>query len=383
MACGAAVGCVDDEQGGPAGEVDDGFDRAGLLSTLASDVVLTELKAAASTAETLTAAVKADCAAAAPSPTSTAQPAWRDAMVQWSRVEAMRIGPLADDSGRRDAVYAWPVTNACAVDQGVAALLADPSGFDISGQLTNRRGLDALEWLVFAPDTETKCPPQVPLDAYTALDEDGRRAARCEYATLAAADLQASIDALVLAMQPASEGGGGGVDDFANAGQEGSPFATRREALNHMSDALFHLEKVLKDTKLSRLGGFGENSCDVVSAPCPEDAETPWARIDLQLIGAQLAGFRALFVGTEATGFDDWLAHHGQQALSDEMLADLDAAIAANDALGGDLDGTLSLNYAGFVEVYDHTRAVGVNLKSQFLTTLGLDLPSSAAGDND
>ena len=106
---------------------------------------------------------------------------------------------------------------------------------------------------------------------------------------------------------------------------------------------------------------------------------------------ANLRGFQALFLGapagTDAYGFDDLLVEVGATDLSAKMVRELDAAIAAVEAVPGTFDEALALDnaagQAAFLVAYDAVKLVCDDLKTQFLTVLDLELPNRLDADND
>src|SRR5690606_35860678 len=100
-------------------------------------------------------------------------------------------------------------------------------------QLTNRRGLAALEHLLFTASLDHTCSDStVATQGWNDLPAADRAAARCAYAELAAADLTAQADALVTAWAP---DGGNYIDAFVNPDDA-------QAMPNVVSDAMFYLE---------------------------------------------------------------------------------------------------------------------------------------------
>ncbi|MBL9111966.1 MAG: hypothetical protein JNM74_21965, partial [Myxococcales bacterium] len=87
--------------------------------------------------------------------------------------------------------------------------------------------------------------------------------------------------------------------------------------------------------------------------------------------------------GTTNLGFDDLLASAGQTALSDDMLAKIDVALAAVDAIPAPLETAVNTHPVEVHALYDALKVISDILKSQFISVLGLQAPASAAGDND
>jgi hypothetical protein len=73
----------------------------------------------------------------------------------------------------------------------------------------------------------------------------------------------------------------------------------------------------------------------------------------------------------------------GAEALADEMKSEIAAAITATEAIPGTMEDALQSDYQTVVDAYAGIKAVTDNLKTQFLTVLGLELPDTGGSDND
>lgn len=373
-ACGSGGG------GAAADAAGDDFDRQALLRHIGHDIVLPTHERFAAAATELTAALDTSC----PDLTA-AQPAWREAMARWQRAEMMVFGPAAMDGNvLRDQIYSWTVVSSCAVDQAVAAHRVDPEALQVSSQLTNRRGLDALEYLLFAPSLDHSCPSQTAPEGWNELPEADRQAARCAYAAAVAEDLVASAEVLVTAWSP---DGGDFAGELERAGIGSAVFPTQREALNAIVAALFYVDTELKDMKLAQPAGLTDNACSVPQEPCPAELESHFAGVSGSNARENLVAFRWIFTGAEdgvgdEIGFDDLLIAVGAGELATQMTADLDAAIAGLDALEVPLEEALTSDYEQVVAVHAEVQALTTNFKSQFLTVLDLAPPKDVT-DND
>jgi len=88
---------------------------------------------------------------------------------------------------------------------------------------------------------------------------------------------------------------------------------------------------------------------------------------------------------TRSTKSDcDWLVAAGAPELAERMGDDIEAALAAVDAIEeDDLADALVADKASVESLYLATKAITDELKSQFVTVLDLELPQGAEGDND
>ena len=382
LSCGDGKG----DSGTPAPDAPpDGFDRQALLSSLSEHVFVPATTRFAHRADALVNKVELACGGTEVA-RDDAQEAWKQAMDAWQSIESLHIGPVAMDAGSlRYRVYSWPVVSSCAVDQEVMARHREPAGYDITGKRDNARGLDALEYLLFTETLEHSCPAQVAPQGWDALSEEQRETARCQYASLAAADVQAAAAELETAW---SRDGVDFASRLAASGvSETGAFESAQEALNAVSDAMFFLDRTVKDMKLAEPAGIMPGRCAEPGAPCPSELELGFSAYSKEAIVANLTAFQALFLGgspdEEHTGFDDWLRHAGADDLAADMTSRIAAAIDSVQAIPGTLGQAISANPTEVRAAYDAIKRVTDLLKTQFLTVLGLDFPDNAAADND
>ncbi len=313
-----------------------------------------------------------------------AREAFRSTMAAWQRTEPMQFGPAASSSlpggqDLRDYIYSWPLLSRCAVEEALVAGTYENGG--ISKALVNRRGLAALEYLLFYEGTDTACTASSPIvssGSWAALSPAEKDLRRRKYAAAAAADV------LVKAKALADAWGGDFGSVLQSAGPGNSTYPTTQAALNAVSDALFYLEKDVKDAKLAR--PLGLRDCETET--CPEQLESHFAALSKANIRANLEGGRRLLQGCEAgyagAGFDDLLTHLDAAPVAEKLTAGLTAAEAALGAIEeADLAQALNDDAPSVRALYDRLKAVTDVLKTEFVTVLDLELPSSLEGDND
>ena len=388
LALALALGCGGDDSG--TGQPTDNFDRLSMLANLGDNLLVPVYQQFQSSSAELEAAVASYCSALGTADETVrlgdAQAAWSATMDSWQLAEAMLFGPAAmNERTLREQVYSWPAVSSCAVDQEVAAYLGEPSTVDIATKLNNRRGLDAIEYLLFSTELNHTCPVQTAPAGWNELAAPDRQAARCGYAGLAAADVAVRANTVVNAWSPS---GDNFIGDLKSAGLSGSSFDSAQEAVNVVSDALFYLDTEVKTMKLGEPAGITLNSCNTAMEPCPDELESQFASRSKEHVIANLRGAALLYAGDSLAGdpglgFDDFLIELGAEDLATTLSSELAAARAAADAIPGSLRDALTANYAEVAATHEAARQVTVQLKSQFLTVLGLDLPDSAAGDND
>jgi predicted lipoprotein len=386
FACGAsACGGGGDDDGLDARP--DDFDRRALLDHLAHDILAPIQADAAAAAAALPAAIDALCdtldAGADPVATlAAARDAWAGAADAWQLADAVLVGPAAmDNRALRDRIYSFPLLGTCIVDRDTPVVWANPAGFDVAAAQANARSLAAVEYLLFYTDPNHTCPT-VPA-GWAALGADVTRA-RCRHAEVLAADVAAQTAAVATAWAPT---GGDYAGQLATAGAPGSSIPTAHEGVNRVSDGLFYVDKMVKDMKLGEAAGIVVNSCGAVQMPCLAEVEHRFADRGAQAIGRNLVALERVFTGvapgTDGVGFDDFLRALGAADVADRMIGELDAAIAAVDALPASYYTALTSDYAAVVAAHTATKAFTDDLKSQFLTVLALEIPDDVATDND
>lgn len=328
-------------------------------------------------------------AAASPDPAAAqaARDAWIATIDAWQQAEVIRVGPAGPATspggkGMRDLVYSWPLVSRCLVEQKLAAKSYESASF-FATALVNMRGLAALEYLLFYEGTDNECSASASINtsgAWAALSADDLAARKRAYASAAAADVAAQVKALATAWSPS---GGNFAAEVAAAGQDGSIFSTDRVALNVVSDGLFYVDTELKDGKLGKPLGLVE----CASAACPEAVESRYARRSRAHVKNNLIGFRRVFDGCDAAGnvgFDDLLTALGQGALAADMSANVEAALAAADALpGDDIAAALETDKEKVAALHAAVKKITDALKTELVTVLDLELPQSVEGDND
>lgn len=313
------------------------------------------------------------------------QQAWLEAMQAWQVAEVFRFGPAAvssDPGGQdlRDQIYAFPFQSRCKIDE---ALVDQSYASDFAALTFNRKGFGALEYLIFYGGSDNGCTAFSPINGdgtWAALSAEELLARKSGYAAAAAADLKQQSSKLVAAWSP---DGGNFAATLLAAGSSQSPYTSEQHALNAVSDALFYIEKEVKDFKLGKPLGLYE----CVSDTCPSALESLYAARSQSFISQNLRGFRLLFQGCgpdySGLGFDDWLTAVGAGDLSARMLQALTAAERAVAALDPTLDQALTSNPTPAREVHAVLKVLTDLLKADFVTALNLELPKAAEGDND
>lgn len=314
---------------------------------------------------------------------TAARQAFANAMVGWQKIEVLQLGPAASadhpaGEGIRDEVYSWPTVNPCRVDQEIVAAEWDQADF-FETRLVNAYGLDAIEYLLYA-DATNACPSQVDINAdgtWDTLSEDEIDLRRATFAAALAVKATEHIDTLQTRWDPAGGDLGG---QLASAGEEGSPWASPRDALDDVYQALFYLEEATKDGKVGLPAGILD---ECAATTCPEDTELLRSGLSREAIAANLDGFETLFRGGDGEGLDDLLIAVGHGDIDTAVTADLTEARAALAALETPLDQAVVDDAEGVQRLYDALKAIADDLKGDIATVLVLEIPEESAGDAD
>jgi predicted lipoprotein len=366
-----------------------GFDGQAMLENLATNVMTPTFEGFETASADLAGSVAQYCTAleeadSAPMARSAAQDAWKEAMRHWQHAEVMQVGPLAENSSAlRDTIYSWPFTNTCAVDQEV--INAEAADYSIADRTVERRGLDALEYLLFTEDLNHTCAPNIEAtEGWNDRPDAERREVRCAFADAVARDLRDQADTLQ------GEWEAFAADELTDPGGPDSRFNSASEAINAVSDALFYIEDKTKDVKLQKpLGIRTRNSCD--GEICPADVESPYSRTSKANLRYNFLAFQELFLGNEPgaidaprPGFDDFL-DQSEENVSAGMRDAIEAAVlsVSEPNLPGTLYDALEENPSLVQSAQDAAKQVTDQLKADFVEVLGLEIPTSAAGDGD
>lgn len=368
------------------------FDCQALLANVADNVVIPAMKdfeTRAATLDNAVAAWRADQDNT--SLKADARAAWNQAMLAWQAVEVMQTGPLVDDSGSlRDSIYSWPSTSTCAVDQEVIEAEDQGANYNIASRTPLRKGLAALEYILFTATLDHTCSAATDKTAnWNSRTADDRLSARLAYAEAASGGVSTRAGEVVTRW---ASGTGNFRDELVTAGTGDSRFGSEQEAVNALSDALFYIEKQVKDIKLAEPLDLKGNKCEQGQPACAGLVENPLSARSKEHIRQNLLAFQQMFLGNTAdgntgVGFDDLIDSVSDgENVSAAMETDISEALAAVDALDPMTlkEAVTDSNGVSLAEgLHESTKKITDRLKNDFLAVLGLTIPDAAAGDGD
>jgi len=312
---------------------------------------------------------------------AAAQTQWRATMDVWQQAELMLLGPLLDDDGAlRNKIYSWPTVNSCGVDYDVVYFLegtVNGAPYDITLRTPSRKGLAALDYLLFSPSLEHSCDAGAAPPVWDSLTPTQQKIARCSFASEVAKDINNNANTLLDVWSAAD----GYANKLKQAGSTDSEFETEHDAVNRISDALFYLDSSTKDGKLAEPLGLVANECGTQA--CPEAVESKYSAHSFANILNNLIGFEKLLTGNEGLGFVEYLIDVGDEETANTMTADVTNAIADISAYEQSLAEALTTNPEQVEQTHAEVKKVTDKLKIDFINSLALELPKTSAGDND
>ena len=310
-----------------------------------------------------------------------AQDKWRDAMNAWQQVEMMQMGPLLEQDGLlRNKIYSWPIVNTCAVDFDVtyyASGTVNGEPYDITKRTPTRKGMAALEYLIFSNNLGHSCTGTSIPPGWDDLMEHEQREARCEFATEVSSDINNNAQTLVSSWLA----DGGYASKLKQAGEENSIFESPHDAVNAISDAMFYLDSSTKDGKIATPAGILTNACGLT--PCPEVVESKYSSHSLSNITYNLVAFEMLLTGGSGLGFTDYLLDEGDSLTVEAMTGAVTKAKDNIQSKESSLQELLVNDASQVNAIHADVKEVTDKLKVDFINSLALKLPSTSAGDND
>lgn len=319
-----------------------------------------------------------------------AKKSWRNAMSTWQQADMMQLSPLLiGDGALRNNIYSWPTQNTCGVDLDVTYFKAgtvNGNPYNIATRSASRKSLVAMEYLLFNDQLDHTCTGSTAPTQWNNQTEQYRKVARCEYAGEVASDIENNATQLLTAWL-GSNGNGGYAAKLKSAGTVGSDFATQHDAVNELSDAIFYLDRFTKDGKLAKPLGLFANECGAQA--CPTAVEAKYSGYSITNITNNLNALKMFMQGsiladkTNASGFRHYLIDVGDEVTADTLDEQLAIAIEETKSYQASLATTLVENSDKVLKTHGDVKNITDKLKSDFITSLALELPKTSAGDND
>ena len=324
---------------------------------------------------------------------ASAKESWLQLMQSLQKAELGNFGPGAkNNNALRNNVNFHSdeqQLSTCATD--VAVVRAnDDSSYDVAVTTGNQRSVAAVEYLLFNPDLKHTCASNVSaVSAWNELPEINRKQQRCHLNKLIATDVAANAAQIHTDWSSYREG-------FLDPGEIGTNFEL-------MTDALFYFEKISKSTKLN--GPLGvDGLCPEDNLTCPELLESPFSETTLHNVKTNAEQLLEIFDAglddlADETSGNDWSATF--KTLISHVINEINVMVAADgyvslkhfvdqiDTSNDEIACANAFNNPDVASEFPACNLAGMmkritdDLKIEFVTYLGVDLPESTGGDTD
>ena len=301
----------------------------------------------------------------------TAQQEWFNTMIQWQELEVMQVASLGSSlttvggEDVRDNIYSWPLNNPCRIDQVTATQDYTSTDF-IDKALVSMRGLDAIEYLLFA-SLETECPSQVPPlsdGTWQALSDSDIQGRRLDYALVLAEAIQVELVAEQALW----------AEEFPL-----DLYESDVKALNAVFNGMLYAEEMIKERKLHHPLGLK----DECSVDCHLEVEGLYAGISTEFLVANLRGLAAIVEGTDSGGFRQVLIGVGEEGIADEFEQTIEVLITQLEEIDEPLVDVIGSNPDKLDDLQEDLSNLTSLLKWDIATVLEMEIPQTSAGDND
>lgn len=271
-------------------------------------------------------AVATLCEAPSETALQSAQQGFRSAVLAYSRIEFVQMGPLLVDE-RRERLLFWPDTKGIALRQVQAAIGSrDPTAADpasLKKKSVAMQGLAAVEYVLFGTGAD---------DLVSAAG-----AYRCAYASAATTLIDGIAQAL--SAEWAATGPGSAADAMLNPDPASTDYRTDVEVGNKLAAVLTLGTDTVRDQRLSPILSF------TTGTPKPRSALFWRSGMTARALEANFAGLRDFFRAArfpDAAGTQNaWIAKgvefefEGALAAAHEVPDSVEAAVRDPEALKG------------------------------------------------
>jgi predicted lipoprotein len=332
------------------------------------------------------------CAAPSTDTLDIAQTRWREVMGIWQYFEVFQVGPLSENAkSLKTSIYGWPdPANYCKIEE--ESLKASKSVTYRLPPNNNRKGLQAVEFLLFNSATQSRCASGAVATEWNTLTDELRTAARCSYLKPLTNELASH-----------------GLDLESRWGRPGDNYLSRIVddrtkvdlVIQSLYEAAFYIDLEFKNQKLAGPAGLDAKYCKSAPTPCLSTAEFAFsgysreamkvnvsAFIDMMFgskNGGRLGGLSALVrnEGIQSQGGD--VADRTEKAVVDwEASAQSDEASTLDQLVvklaGEDCDASAT---SWVCRTRNGIRKIFIDFKGEYAAILKVQAPAAAAGDND
>lgn len=332
-------GCSEDNGG-----VTDAFDRGQILENVATHLIVPAYQDFADKTTSLKQNIEAFTAQPTTENLELAKNAWKAAILSWKTAEAFNFGPV-DQLSLETSIDLWP-TSANGIEEAIDNY--DGSATYLEGIGSNRKGLPAVEYLLFHAD-----------DAQIISEFADQN--RKDYLNLLTLALTENAETLV------NEWENGYQDTFvSNTGNDANASTTL------LSNEMIFLLETVKNYKVATPLGLR-----TLSDPLPDQVESLYAGISLDLIAENLHVIEDIFTGQDGQGFDDYLdalnIDDGEgNSLSTTILQQIEKSHQSLDAINDPLQEAVFNQEEEVEQLFIDLQELTVLMKTDMMSRLGL-----------
>ncbi len=356
------------------------------LQALGSKLV-TRSQAFAQATENLETAGLNYCQTMTPQLQAAAADQWRQTMSLWQSFELFQVGPLAENTkSLKYSIYAWPEpVNFCKIDEAALAFAEDPAQ-ELPPNY-NRKGLQAIEYLLFEPTLNSRCAASNATgQAWNAQTEVRKRESRCAYLKPLLAELKQNART------------------FSDAwgSPESNPLFNPNASdpmpqLQALFENLFYADVELKNKKIAAPAGQDVKYCPQSPLPCPERKEFIFADFSRQAIDANIRSLVDLVFGpavpARTGGFSALMRAAGRDDVADRTEDASEKLLHLTQSNPGDnLDSLIGDQnqencevsaISWLCSVRTQIKLLAADFKQEYTSILQLKIPEGPQGDND
>jgi predicted lipoprotein len=365
--------------------------RATLLNDLGNGIAKKTVEFEQAVAD-LQASSVAYCTQKALNPTAKikAQNAWTTVMLRWEQFELFQIGPLTENAKTlKYSIYGWPAAAAlCNIDGEAVSAFTNPD-YQLPTQL-NRKGLQAVEYLLFEKDLATSCSKSNAIyESWNALTPEKRELARCAYL------MPLTQELLTHATTLKNSWGQAGNNVLSQAvGNED----LEQAAIQSLFENLFYLDVEFKNSKLAAAAGHEKKYCAKSPAPCLDKEELRYSQLSREAMSANIAAFSDLMYGFADANNERWggiaalVRDRGSETLalrSETYTQSLAHIFGDNPASLPELikeqakENCEASQNSTLCKLRALLKQIASDLKNEYISILQVKVPVAPAGDND
>ena len=285
---------------------------------------------------------------------------WRDAMAAWQRVKLIGFGPILVHN-QSWKIQFWPDKKNLVRRKAEELLNGDdPLTVERVDQASVVvQGLSALEYLLFDQDTGQ-------LANYQSDKLAGRR---CQLLQAVSQHTHKVAQGLSDAWQNHY------LQHFTQPGPDNTDYPDSAASMSALLDALVTAVEVARHDQLGQPLGHGARG----DFPRPFLAEAWRSRYSSGALHANLEAARALYLGGDGFGFDDYLRQKGQKTLADKLSNQFSQVIGQSAALPAMFDAVNDkLTRKPLEQIYQTAGELLATLKRELPPALGLSLGFNA-----